>query len=310
MRVPDHLGGLNIPQARLAADTDVFAQDIGHRLVLITCGGAFDQDAPLHREHHRGGRAGTAGARADRHVRADRHSGRHALARTPDGPPPPPAVQRLRLRYAKRGRLRFSSHRDFQRALERALRRAGVPMAYSAGFTPHPKVSYANAAPTGAASEAEYLEIALARQGCDPELLRAGAGRALPAGLDLVDVVEAGPGPLADRLQASVWRWSCPASSPSEPCDAVRAAFLAAESVEVQRMTKPRGPAPFDAGGGAWSGPSRGRTRGSTCRRSGADDRVRYCTWSSGTPHRPFDPTTSWPLSARWLTSRRRLPPW
>ena len=48
------------------------------------------------------------------------------MARTPDGPPPPPAVQRLRLRYAKRGRLRFSSHRDFQRAFERALRRAAI----------------------------------------------------------------------------------------------------------------------------------------------------------------------------------------
>ena len=71
------------------------------------------------------------------------------MARSPTGPPPPPTVQRLRLRYAKRGRLRFSSHRDFQRAFERALRRAEVPMAYSAGFSPHPKVSYANAAPTG-----------------------------------------------------------------------------------------------------------------------------------------------------------------
>ena len=82
-------------------------------------------------------------------------------ARTPQGPAPAPAVQKLRLRYAKRGRLRFSSHRDFQRALERALRRAGVPMAYSAGFTPHPKVSYAGAAPTGVASEAEYVELSV-----------------------------------------------------------------------------------------------------------------------------------------------------
>ena len=86
--------------------------------------------------------------------------------RTPTGPPPPPVVQRVRIRYAKRGRLRFTSHRDFARAFERALRRAGVPMAYSAGFTPHPKISYVGAAPTGTASEAEYLEIGLARS-CD-----------------------------------------------------------------------------------------------------------------------------------------------
>lgn len=78
-------------------------------------------------------------------------------------------MQRIRLRYTKRGRLRFTSHRDFQRAFERALRRAEVPMAYSAGFTPHPKVSYANAAPTGTGSEAEYLEIALT-QTRDPQV--------------------------------------------------------------------------------------------------------------------------------------------
>src|SRR5438309_8099794 len=91
--------------------------------------------------------------------------------RVPEGPPPPPVVQRLRIRYAKRGRLRFTSHRDFARAFERALRRAAVPMAYSAGFTPHPKVSYAGAAPTGVASEAEYLEIGLAERR-EPEAVR------------------------------------------------------------------------------------------------------------------------------------------
>ena len=83
------------------------------------------------------------------------HRGEEPLGkRQPEGPPPAPAVQRIRLRYTKRGRLRFTSHRDFQRAFERALRRSQVPMAYSAGFTPHPKVSYANAAPTGTGSDA------------------------------------------------------------------------------------------------------------------------------------------------------------
>src|SRR6059058_2885844 len=93
------------------------------------------------------------------------------MARQPEGPPPPPVVQRLRVRYAKRGRARFTSHRDFSRAFERALRRAGVPMAYSSGFSPHPRISYANASPTGAASEAEYCEIGLTEP-CDPERVR------------------------------------------------------------------------------------------------------------------------------------------
>src|SRR5437868_13373057 len=85
-------------------------------------------------------------------------------SRKPDGPPPPPTVQKLRIRYAKRGRLRFTSHRDFQRAFERALRRSGVPLAYSAGFSPHPEISFTNAAPTGTASEAEYVELGLAQR--------------------------------------------------------------------------------------------------------------------------------------------------
>src|ERR1044072_9041810 len=122
--------------------------------------------------------------------------------RQPVGPPPAPAVQRIRLRYTKRGRLRFTSHRDFQRAFERALRRAEVPMASSAGFTPHPKVSYANAAPTGTGSEAEYLEIALTAPR-DPEKLRLLLDESLPAGLDCVGAVEARAARLARPRSAS-----------------------------------------------------------------------------------------------------------
>ena len=171
---------------------------------------------------------------------------RHPLPRTPDGPPPAPVVQRLRLRYAKRGRLRFSSHRDFQRALERALRRAEVPIAYSAGFNPHPRVSYANAAPTGAASEAEYIELALSRC-CDPEAIRAALDSAMPDGLDIVEAVEAGPGQLADRLEASHWRVELPGVEPAQLSEAVRL-FLDAPQVEVQRLTK-NGLRTFDARG-------------------------------------------------------------
>src|SRR3982751_2059794 len=129
--------------------------------------------------------------------------------RVPEGPPPPPVAQRIRIRYAKRGRLRFTSHRDFARAFERALRRGAVPMGYSAGFTPHPKISYVGAAPTGVASEAEYLEIGLAERR-DPEDVRRELDAALPPGLDVLEVVEAaGPG-LADRIGASYWRIELP----------------------------------------------------------------------------------------------------
>jgi radical SAM-linked protein len=153
-------------------------------------------------------------------------------------------VQRIRLRYTKRGRLRFTSHRDFQRAFERALRRSRVPMAYSAGFTPHPRVSYAGAAPTGTASEAEYLEIALAEPR-DPEALRARLDASLPPGLDLIEAVEARTPDFAELLEASHWELRLDGVEPAEAERAVRA-FLAADSVTVRRQTK-KGIRTFDA---------------------------------------------------------------
>ncbi|TAK69049.1 MAG: DUF2344 domain-containing protein [Actinomycetota bacterium] len=153
-------------------------------------------------------------------------------------------MQRLRFRYAKRGRLRFSSHRDFQRALERAIRRAGVPVAFSAGFSPHPKISYAGAAPTGVASEAEYVEVAVVER-CDPALVRAALDEALPAGLDVIEVVEALTPDLPQRLEASVWRIALPGVTPRE-ADAACHALLGAAAIEVERVTK-AGVRRFDA---------------------------------------------------------------
>lgn len=163
----------------------------------------------------------------------------------PEAPNPQlPTVQKLRIRYAKRGRLRFTSHRDFARAFERAVRRARVPIAFSSGYSPHPKISYANASPTGAATEAEYLEIGLTRE-CDPDAVRADLDASLPPGLDVLEVVVAGQGSLADRLQASEWTIELGGVDVAAASAAVEA-FLGADVVEVERMTK-RGLRTFDA---------------------------------------------------------------
>jgi radical SAM-linked protein len=156
-------------------------------------------------------------------------------------------VQRIRLQYTKRGRLRFTSHRDIARVFERALRRAQVPMAFSAGFSPHPKISWVGAAATGVASEAEYVEIALAVVS-DVEQIRASLDASLPDGIDLVDAVEATPGSsLPDLVQASSWHIELP-SVPLEELSKAVEAFLAQEAVEVERMTK-NGRRVFDARG-------------------------------------------------------------
>ena len=160
------------------------------------------------------------------------------MARQPDGPPPPPTVQKLRIRYAKRGRLRFASHRDLARTLERALRRAGVPMAFSAGFSPHPKISYLGAAPTGAASEAEYCEIGVSVR-CDPEAVREALDASLPEELAILECVEAGEGTgsLADRIDTSVWRVELPGVSLDQLAPAL-AEFLSRDVVTVAKRTK------------------------------------------------------------------------
>ncbi|WP_392542508.1 TIGR03936 family radical SAM-associated protein [Oryzobacter telluris] len=173
-----------------------------------------------------------------------------ARQRTPEGPPPAPAVQKLRIRYAKRGRLRFASTRDFSRALERALRRADVPMAFSAGFHPHPLISYANGAATGTASEAEYFEIRVTER-VDPESVRAALDEALPDGIDVLEVVEASAGALADRLEASSWELVVREADPAQ-VEAAVAAYLALEVAETTRTFK-TGPRTFDTRGAVLS---------------------------------------------------------
>ena len=140
--------------------------------------------------------------------------------------------------------MRFTSHRDVSRAVERAVARAQIPMAYSSGFHPHPRISYAGASPTGAASDAEYFELGLAQVLSAAEV-REALDDCLPEGLDVVAVIDAAecaPGSLSDQLTGS--RWRIDLADATGLADAV-ARFLATESVEVERMTK-KGMRTFD----------------------------------------------------------------
>jgi radical SAM-linked protein len=117
-------------------------------------------------------------------------------------------------------------------------------MAYSAGFSPHPKISYANAAPTGVASEAEYVEIGVV-QIVDPEKLLAVLDEVLPPGLDVLAVVEARTPDFVARLEASHWRIELPGTS-QETLQGALDAFMSESEVLVDRMTK-SGIRTFDA---------------------------------------------------------------
>jgi radical SAM-linked protein len=157
-----------------------------------------------------------------------------------------PAVQHLVVRYAKRGKMRFASHRDVARVFERGVRRAGLPIAYSAGFSPHPRISYAGGAPTGVASEAEYLTLALTSHEAATQV-RDRLNKTLPDGIDVIEVTDAASGSregqgspggqaLSLQYEASRWRVILPGVDPAAAERAV-ADFRALSEAPVERLT-------------------------------------------------------------------------
>jgi radical SAM-linked protein len=131
--------------------------------------------------------------------------------------------------------MRFASHRDIARAVERGVRKAELPIAYSAGFTPHPKISYAGAAPTGTASEAEYLELSLTARRHVADV-RDRLDAALPDGIDVIDVTEEASSLGAERFEASYWEVVLPGVT-HQTAAAAAETFLATDGVEVERLT-------------------------------------------------------------------------
>lgn len=144
---------------------------------------------------------------------------------------------RVRARYAKTGRLRFTSALDLGRVFERALRRAELPVAYSEGFSPHPKVSFPDALPLGYASTGEYVELTFA-VGLHIETVVARLDAALPDGLSVEDAVEVGDGEpkLASLLRASLWslEWDEAVPGLAAACEAL----LVADALPVARQRK------------------------------------------------------------------------
>jgi radical SAM family uncharacterized protein/radical SAM-linked protein len=108
---------------------------------------------------------------------------------------PPPAhvpavvqtVQRLRLRFARHGVLRFLSHLEQIEVFRRAFRRADLPLAHTAGFSPQPKIAFGPAISVGYESESEYVEIELTRR-LEPEELKLKIAKVFPAGFTLLSV--------------------------------------------------------------------------------------------------------------------------
>jgi len=163
---------------------------------------------------------------------------------------------RLRIRFSKLGKIRWTSHRDLARMWERAFRRVQLPLAYSEGFSPRPKVSFGLALPTGHESVAEFLDVELT--GLDGpafdglpsgasalDVLPARLSAALPVGVDATAVAVLAPGSpsLQEDVASCSWRWTAAPAEGAQPVPASDVAarvekVLAAPVLEVARTRK------------------------------------------------------------------------
>jgi radical SAM-linked protein len=161
-------------------------------------------------------------------------------------------VTRVRIRFVKLGKIRWTSHRDVARMWERAFRRVELPLAYSAGFSPRPRVSFGLALPTGHESLAEYLDIELVTEaGVDVRGLPGRLSAALPPGVDATaaELIPPGTPSLQEAVTSCTWRWVAAPRFGTEPpppppggwgvaLAARVAAVLSASSVVVTRTRK------------------------------------------------------------------------
>ena len=96
-------------------------------------------------------------------------------------------MQRLRVRFSRGEEIKFISHLDIMRLWERALRRAQIPLAYSEGFSPRPRISLAAPLSVGVTGEAELMDIFVTKN-VSPHWFTAAVNRQLPPGIEIVEV--------------------------------------------------------------------------------------------------------------------------
>jgi len=122
-------------------------------------------------------------------------------------------MTRVRLRFSKLGKVRFTSHRDVARMWERALRRAELPVVYSEGFSPRPRLHFGLALSTGHESLAEYVDVDLEddpTSSADIGRLPAGLTPALPTGIEVTAAapLAVGTPSLQHAVTSCSWRIS------------------------------------------------------------------------------------------------------
>ncbi len=148
---------------------------------------------------------------------------------------------RLRITFAKQGPLRYTGHLDLHRIWERTLRRAGLPLAYSHGFHPQPRIQIASALPLGFTSRAEIVDIFLT-ESVPLEGLREKIQSVAPPGLEILKIeeIEANAPALQTQLRAAEYAVTLPNQAGDSHSELPRriAAVLEAPALPRQRRGK------------------------------------------------------------------------
>lgn len=150
-------------------------------------------------------------------------------------------MPRARIEFSKGDRVRFLSHLDLMKAMARAIRRAEIPIAFSEGFNPHPKMNFASAVAVGVSSESEYMDIELQHE-VDIKEIIGRLARAMPPGLDIKGgriVPDSTPALMAEVNRAA-YHVSAAAREPvnGEELSAKIAHFLSAPEIVIEKRTK------------------------------------------------------------------------
>jgi len=153
-------------------------------------------------------------------------------------------MPRYRIQYSKKGPACYISHLDLLRSFERAGRRAGLPLAFTQGFNPHPKISFAAPLSVGMSGEAEYADIELTVAMPADEVFHKLSG-SLPEGLRLLEVrpVSDHSPALMTRVDRATYRARAKLSHPldQKKLDEAIASFLARPEIWVERKNKAGG---------------------------------------------------------------------
>jgi radical SAM-linked protein len=143
-----------------------------------------------------------------------------------------------RIKYTKEGLVRFISHLDTMRVLKRALSRADIPVAYSQGFNPRPKISMGPALQLGCESRCEAADIVLIRS-LSPERIFESLGKVMPEGIELLEVIRVHEG-LVKLSRASGIRYmiELPTGETLDHAHTLVRNFMEKVSVPIERVRK------------------------------------------------------------------------